>query len=274
MLALLLLAQVADPPRFRWQTGDALTYTAKQTTAVSETTRDDATGAPVAAATTTTLTVTRRWTVTAVDAAGVGTATMTVVGMKQEIVRPGPRDKDGKPTVDRVILDSDAADGREAMAAFLGKPVVTATVDRLGRVVSATVTSGSAERVKAELPFRLVLPEAAPSVGTVWDRPFALKLDPPHGTGESYDFVQTFTLKGQADGHLVIGLTTALRSPPKDPAELPPLVPFLWEGDVFFHPPTGRYAGARLSVKREVPNHQGDGTKFVYESKYEEGVGK
>lgn len=274
LLAVLLVASAAsaqEPPRFKWQAGQALTYAAQQTTTVAETTRDDSTGGPTVALTVTKLAVTRRWDVAAVDPAGVATVRMTVLGMKQEIVRPGPKDKDGKPTVDRLVLDSATEEGREAMAAFLGKPIVTARVDARGQLLDATAEGGSADRLRAELPFRLVLPEGRPSVGTTWDRAFDIKLNPPHGTGEAYPATQTYTLKGEKDGFLVVGVGTALKPPPKDPGELPPLVPLLWEGDVYFQPATGRYAGARLSVKREVKNHQGEGTKFEYESKYEEG---
>jgi hypothetical protein len=49
-------------------------------------------------------------------------------------------------------------------------------------------------------------------------------------------------------------------------------LPLLWEGDVYFHKDTGRYSGARLAVKKEVANHQGEGTKFVYESQLTEGL--
>lgn len=275
LLAVLLVASVAsaeEPPRFNWQPGQAITYSAQQTTTVAETTRDDATGGPVVAVSVTKLAVTRRWDVTAVDPAGVATVRMTVTAMKQEIVRPGPKDKDGKPTVDKLVLDSANEKDRPVMAAFLGKPIVTAKLDGRGQLLDVTAEGGSADRVRAELPFRLVLPEGKPSVGAVWDRAFDIKLNPPHGTGEAYPATQTYTLKGDKDGYLVVGVGTALKTPPKDPGELPPLVPLLWEGDVYFHPATGRYAGARLGVKRVIANHQGEGTKFEYESKYEEGL--
>jgi hypothetical protein len=48
----------------------------------------------------------------------------------------------------------------------------------------------------------------------------------------------------------------------------------LWEGDVFVNVKTGRYHGAKLKVTKEVPNHQGEGTKFVYQSEYTEAAEK
>ena len=50
----------------------------------------------------------------------------------------------------------------------------------------------------------LKLPAAAPAANASWDRAFAVKLDPPHGTGESYDFVQKYTSKGEKDGLLIV----------------------------------------------------------------------
>jgi hypothetical protein len=275
ILALLLTATAASadaPLRFRWTPEQTLTYSVRQTTTVTETTIEDGTNKPVTAATKTALALTRRWEVKSVDAAGIATLEMTITAMRQEIVRPGPLDKEGRPTADRTVLDSATDEGRKQMAAFLNKPILTATVDARGQLIEAKAASGSADRLRAELPFRLTLPEQMPSVGGSWDRAFPIKLDPPFGAGEEYDATQTYALKGDSQGHAVIGVTTSLKAPPTDPAEMPGLLPLLWEGDVYFHKDTGRYSGARLTVKREVANHQGEGTKFVYESQLTEGL--
>ncbi|HET6573514.1 MAG TPA: hypothetical protein VFG68_07925 [Fimbriiglobus sp.] len=275
ILALLLTAAAASadaPPRFRWTPGQTLTYSVQQTTTVTETTIEDDTNRPVTAATRTTLALTRRWAVKAVDAASTATLEMTITAMRQEIVRPGPLDRDGKPTADRTVLDSATDEGRKQMAAFLNKPVLTAKVDARGRLVEAKAANGSADRLRAELPFRLTLPEQMPPVGGTWDRAFPIRLDPPFGTGETYDATQTYTLKGESQGHAVVGVATKLNAPPTDPAEMPGLLPLLWEGDVYFQKATGRYSGARLTVKKVVTNHQGEGTKFVYESQLTEGL--
>jgi hypothetical protein len=275
ILALLLYTAAASadaPLRFQWKPGQTLTYSVQQTTTVTETTIEDGTNRPITAATKTTLALTRRWEVKAVDAAGTATLEMTITAMRQEIARPGPLDKDGKPTVDRTVLDSATDEGRKQTAAFLNRPVLTAKVDARGQLIEARSASGSADRLQAELPFRLVLPEQPAAVGGAWDRAFTIKLDPPHGTGEKYDAAQTYALKGESQGHAVVGVATKLNAPPKDPAEMPGLLPLLWEGDVYFQKATGRYSGARLSVKKEVTNHQGEGTKFVYESQLTEGL--
>jgi hypothetical protein len=39
---------------------------------------------------------------------------------------------------------------------------------------------------------------------------------------------------------------------------------------VYFNVGAGKYHAARLKAKSELVNHQGEGTKFVYESTYSE----
>jgi hypothetical protein len=262
----------AEPLRFRWQPRQVLTYTAEHVTRVAEVTLDDETGKPVTDARVTKLRTTRRWEVKGVDPAGVATLELTVPAVRQEIVRPGPADKDGNPTLDRTVIDSATDEGRQLLGGTLNKPVVTVKVDSQGRLIEATAAAGTADRWQAELPFRLTLPDAAPVVGGTWDRAFPITTPPPLGTGEKYDATQTYTFKGVKDGYAVVGVATALKNPPKDPAELPPLVGLLWEGEVYFQPQTGRYAGCRLTVKREVVNHQGEGTKYVYQGEYTEAL--
>jgi hypothetical protein len=252
----------AVAPRFKWESGKVLTYRVVQQTTVTETTLDEKTNKPATSEAKTSLTLVRKWTVKGVDAAGVATLEMSISELKNEFRQP-----DGSVTV----TDSAKPDGAKAMAEFLNKPIVTVRIDAQGKLVEVKeAKGGAAARLQAELPFRVVLPAAMPEAGKVWERPFAVKLDPPHGTGESHDFVQKYTSKGEKDGYLIVGVETALKAPPKAVAERVPLVPMLWTGDVYFHTAAGKYQAARLKAKSELANHQGEGTKFVYESTYSE----
>lgn len=269
VLAALLLAPLAanaqppagPPPRFKWQPDQVLTYKVQQTTAVRETSLDEKTEKPVTTEARTTLTLIKKWAVKAVDANGVATLEMTIAEMKTEFRKP-----DGSS----VVRDSSQPEQAKEMAGFLNVPVVTIRIDPQGKLLDVKeAKAGSAARLHAELPFRLILPDAAPTAGQKWDRTFTIKLDPPLGTGESFEFVQTYTA-GAKEGYLVAGVETTLKVPPKTLAERVPLVPMLWTGEVYFNPATGRYQAARLKVKAELPNHQGEGTKFEYESAYSE----
>jgi hypothetical protein len=199
-----------------------------------------------------------------VDAGGVATLEMTITEMKNVFRR-----------TDGTTLERDSANPEHAkeMAAYLNVPVVVVRVDPRGQIVEVKETkAGSAERLNAELPFRMTLPDAAPAIGQSWERGFTLKLDPPHGTGERYEFLQKFTSAALTDGLMSASVETTLKSPPKALAERVPLVPMLWAGNVYFNTRAGKYQAARLKVKAELPDYQGEGTKFEFESVYNEDV--
>jgi hypothetical protein len=263
-VALLSPAQppAAPPVRFKWTANQTLTYKVTQNTVVRETTLDPKTEKPVANEARTSLALTKKWLVKSVDDKGVATLEMTIAAMKNEF-----RKSDGT-TVER---DSAKPEDAKEMAGYLNVPIVTLRVDPQGRIVEVKETKGgSAARLHAELPFRMTLPDAAPAFGTAWDRTFTTKLDPPLGTGESYEFNQKFSVAANADGLMSAQVETTLKDPPKALAERVPLVPMLWTGNVYFNTRAGTYHAARLKVKAELPNYQGEGTKFEYESTYSE----
>jgi hypothetical protein len=252
----------APAVRFKWEANASHTYKVSQQTIVRETTLDPKTEKPVTAEARTDLTLKKRWVVKSVDANGVATLEMMITEMKNVFRRS-----------DGTSLERDSANPEHAkeMAAYLNVPVVVVRVDSRGQIVEVKETkAGSASRLHAELPFRMTLPEAAPAIGTSWDRTFTLKLDPPLGTGESYEYLQKFTPAANANGLLSASVETTLKSPPKALAERVPLVPMLWTGTVYFNTRAGTYHAARLKVKAELPNYQGEGTKFEYESAYNE----
>lgn len=257
----------AAPLRFTWKSGQTLSYKVVQTTTVEELTLDEKAKQPTPVKTTTTLTSTKRWAVTDVNSAGVATLEMSVTAMKQEVTQTVG---DGQPNTR--VIDSANPDDAKVME-FLGKPLLTVKLDPQGQLVEAKSDNPAAtDRLKAELPFRLVLPDGVPTVGAKWSRAMAVKLPPPLGTGESFDAKQQYTYQGEKDGYAVIGMVTTLKSPPSDPAVMPALIPVLWDGNLFFDAKSGRYHGGKLTAKNEVTDHLGSGTKFRYVSEYTEAL--
>jgi hypothetical protein len=253
---------VAADLRFKWQAGQVQTYKVQQSTVIQETTIDEKTEKPVTGEARTNLTLTRKWTVKDVDAQGVATLEMQITAVRNEFKKP-----DG--TTD--VRDSANAEQAKEMAEYLNKPVVVVRVDGQGNLVEVKeVKTGTAARLQAELPFRLVLPAMGPTSGQAWERPFSIKLDPPAGTGESHDFIQKFACKDVKDGLATFTVQTSLKAPPKTTGEQVPLVPMLWSGEVYFNSAGGKYHAARLTAKAELANHLGEGTKFVYASSYSE----
>jgi hypothetical protein len=255
----------ASPPtplRFKWQAGQTQSYKVTQQTVIQETTLDEKTEKPVVSEARTNLALTRKWTVKEVDPMGVATLEMQITAVRNEFKKP-----DG--TTD--LRDSTNPEQAKEMAEYLNKPVVVVRVDGQGKLIEVKeAKSGSAARLHAELPFRLLLPDAGPAAGQAWERTFSYKLDPPAGAGETFEFLQKYTCKDVKDGLASIGVQTSLKMPPKTAGEQVPLVPMLWTGDVYFNALAGKYHAARLTAKAELTNHLGEGTKFVYQSTYNE----
>jgi len=264
-------ASADDAPklRFVWEKDSVKVYGVVQTTTVHETVLDEQTKKPLDITTVTKLTISKKWLVKAVDPDGTGTLEMSTAAMKQEITQTVG---DAKPAVR--VLDSANADDLKGMT-FLNKPILTLKVDPQGRISDVKSDNASAaDRLQTDLPFKLHLPDAAPDANAAWERPFELKLPPPLGTGEKYDATQKYTFKGMNKEYAVVGIATALKAPPSDAAVMPAILPMLWEGDAFFNAKTGGYHGAKLSIKKDVANHQGEGTKFRYASEYTEALEK
>jgi hypothetical protein len=271
VMILAMPAAAAEPLRFQWKAGEKHAYTVTQNTTITETAMLVPDGKPETTVRTTKLTLAKRWDVKEVDAAGTGTLTLTITAMKQEITKP-LIGKDGKLANETIVMDSATPDGAKEMAAFLNTPILTAKVDSRGGVVEAKSAGGESavHRLQSELPFRVLLPEKAVEANASWERSFAVKLDPPLGTGESHAAKQSYKLRAIQGGHAAIGVSTAFEKPPVAAAEYQPLLPWLWEGDVFVSIDGGSYAGAKLKAAKTLANHQGEGTKFVFESEYVE----
>ncbi len=262
-------AEDAPKLRFVWQKDATSTYQVVQTTTVQETTLDEQTKKPVDIATVTKLTIGKKWVVKSVDTDGGATLEMITTALKQEITQTVGA---AKPEV-RLLDSTNPADAK-AMP-FLNKAIFTLKVDPLGKIADVkSENPGAADRLQADLPFKLHLPDAAPMANSAWERAFELKLPPPLGTGEKFDAVQKYTFRGMNKDFAIIGVTSALKTPPEDAALMPAIAPMLWEGDVFFNAKTGQYHGAKLAIKKEIANHQGEGTKFRYTSEYTEALEK
>ena len=135
---------------------------------------------------------------------------------------------------------------------------------------SKKANSARRNRFTIDLPFKILLPLSGLKEGLNWDRNFTIKLDPPQGTGETYEATQKYTVKAPVSGLTTIGVGTAIKEMPAQASDQIPLLPMLLEGDVYFHEDTGRYFAARLKLKKELLNHAGEGSKYVYESVYSE----
>ena len=265
VLAGLVLAAAAPAQsgawQFRWQPGQVLTYRAEQTMAITETTstgkvevRDR-------------LTLTKRWQVLDVDAAGVATLQLSLAALRREATTPGG---------DVLFFDSanpDKSDPqlREQMTQYVGTPLAVLRLDGKGRVVEVKESRfGPASKYETELPFRITLPDGAPQAGQAWERTYKITLDPPQGTGEKYDAVQKCACKALAGAAATIGVSAVVKTLPESPGEQAPLLQAQPEGEVVFDVQAGRLDSVSLHVDKELKNHQGEGSSYHFQSTYNE----
>jgi hypothetical protein len=207
------------------------------------------------------LKVTKRWQVIGVDAAGVATVQMSLTAMLQERTTP----EGDVLRFDSANLDKSTPE-LKGMAAFLNKPLATLRVDPVGRVVEVKESKTDASTWENELPFVAVLPGVLPRAGQTWERAYKITLAPPLGTGEKYDAVQRCTCKGVAGDLATMTLSTELKAPPKAPADEIPLWQVMPRGEVVFDLKAGRLHSAKLTIDKELKDHQGEGSHTKFQS--------
>jgi hypothetical protein len=261
-LAFVAVATAQSPaPRFLWKADLTLDYKVEQTTTVNDTDKNK-TDTFV-----TKLNLTKRWQVTEMDSAGVATLQLSLLAVRMETRKPN-----GQTDVfDSQNLDKANADLNKDMLQYIGQPIAVLRFDGLGRLMEVKKSIfGPASRFQSDLPFRIALPLASPTVGQTWDRSYLIKLEPPQGAGETYGAIQKYTCKSITADTLTVGLTTMVKELPDASADRIPLVPFQPEGTITFDVTNGRMKKAELKMDAEFADHRGDGSKYRYNSVYTE----
>jgi hypothetical protein len=111
--------------RFRWQTGQVLTYRVEQITTASETLGDRKDESK------TKLNLVKRWQVQGVDGAGVATLQLSLTSMRMETTTPRG---------DVIVFDSAAPEKcdaklKEQLSQYVGQPLAVLRVDAKGKVI-------------------------------------------------------------------------------------------------------------------------------------------
>ncbi len=249
-------AQAPAACTLRWQPGQVLLYNVAHTTANFDKQGEDQ------AETKSLLKVTKRWDVVAVDASGVATLKLSNTAIFHERTSSS-----GKVLqFDSANPDKSTPELKEAMSRFVNTPLATIRVDPYGRVVEVKESRSPATSFENELPFLALLPGVLPKPGQAWERPYKITLAPPLGTGEKYDAVQRFACKSITGDLMTLSLTSELKNPPRAPADAIPLWQMLPQGEVTFDLKAGRLHSAKLTIQKELKDHQGEGSVTKFES--------
>jgi hypothetical protein len=157
------------------------------------------------------------------------------------------------------------------MERYVGPPLAVLRIDGRGQVLEVKESKfGPTSRYQNELPFALILPELGPTAGQTWERAYQITLDPPQGAGDKYDAVQRYTCTKSGEGTATITFSTALKALPESVADQVPLLQYQPQGEVVFGTQTGILQSARLHIDRELTGHQGEGSKYRFQSTYTE----
>jgi hypothetical protein len=247
--------------RFRWLQGQVLTYQVDHMTAVTEVVSG------VTSETRTQLGLTKRWQVLSVDATGVATLQLSLAALRLEMTTPGGA---------TLVFDSREPDKatpalRAELSRYVGQPLAVLRLDPQGQVVEVKESKhGPASRFESELPFVVTLPAAGPQQGQQWQRTYRMTIDPPQGTGEKYDALQTYTCKSVEAGTLTLTVETVLKALPDSLLDRVPLLQMQPTGEVVFDMQNGRLASALLRIDKELAGHQGAGSSYKFQSRYQE----
>jgi hypothetical protein len=256
---LLAVAGVRADDRLHWQPGQVLVYRAEHDIQVTESVGTDKSTSKSH------LSVSKRWQVTAVDAAGVATVQLSLLRLRNEITRP-----DGEVMVFD-SADPKTAETKDQFARYVGPVLAVLRVDPWGRVAEVKDSKfGPASRFESELPFVAFLPSGSLKAGATWERAYQVTLEPPQGTGEKYAAEQQYRCGSIAGNLATIALTTRLKSPPEAAADKVPLLQSQPTGEVVFDVRAGRLQSATLKVDQEVKGHQGEGSFYHFQSTYNE----
>jgi hypothetical protein len=238
-----------------------LTYRVSQSTDAIETLKDQS------LKTTTKLDLLKRWQVTAVDSSGIATLQMSLTSLRMENTAPN-----GEVMLfDSANLAKSHEQLREEMAKYVGQALAVVRIDPRGQLIEVKECKfGPESRLQSDLPFKLVLPDAAIVVGKSWDRNYPIKLEPPQGAGESYDATQSYSCRTITNGIAIVHVATTLKSAPESAADKLPLLPLMPEGDVSFDTTSGLLRAVRYQFGQDLAEHRGEGSKYQFRSTYTE----
>jgi hypothetical protein len=176
------------------------------------------------------------------------------------------------PSGEQWEYDSTAAERaspplRQRLDPFVGRPVALLRVDSRGSVVGVVhAVEGWPTHFEQDPPFVVILPGRQLAMGQVWQRNYAIVLDPPLGTGQRYLAQQQYQVRSLDNGTAIIGFSTTLAESPHDATHRLALLQFLPQGEAVFDLQSGLVVSARFVSSGTVEGHQGQGSRYELHS--------
>jgi len=165
--------------------------------------------------------------------------------------------------------DQKAPLGFETVAASVGKPLATVTIDPLGKVLKRQrhdVPGQAAGEGQITIP----LPEKAVAVGESWVVPCDIEVPVAAGAIKKIKAQQRFTLSAVKTGVATIEVSTQILTPINDPALEAQLVQRESAGTVRFAIEAGRVRGQQMDLDKQVVGFHGEASSLHYVTRFTE----
>ena len=166
--------------------------------------------------------------------------------------------------------DKTAPPGFQDVAAAVGVPLSTITLDPHGKIVKREKhnVKGSSTQESGEIT--VPLPAEPIAVGHVWTQPCDIDVPLPTGGVKKIKAVQRFTLESVQTGVATIGIATQILTPLTDPAIEAQVVQREGEGTVRFDIDAGRVLSQQRDTDRHVIGFRGDASSLHYVNRFAE----
>jgi hypothetical protein len=163
-----------------------------------------------------------------------------------------------------------APPGYQDVAAAVGVPISTITLDPRGKIVKREKhpVKGSSPQEGGEVT--VPLPADPIAVGHVWTEPCDIDVPRPTGGVKKIKAVQQFKLEDVKNGVATIGVTTQILTPITDPAIEAQVVQREGEGTVRFDIDAGRVLGQQRDCDKHVIGFRGDASSLHYIARFSE----
>jgi hypothetical protein len=166
------------------------------------------------------------------------------------------------------LTDKKPPAGYEMVAASVGVPLATVTMDRHGRVLERKDTHSQFNPGIGELT--IPLPQQKVKVGTKWSIPDEVKLKQDNGQIKKIETLQVYKLEKVETGVATITLETQVITPLNDPKLRSELVQRLQRGTIKFDLDAGHLLTKQLDMSETVIGFNGADSRMEFLARFTE----
>jgi hypothetical protein len=157
--------------------------------------------------------------------------------------------------------------GFQDVAAAVGIPLSTVTIDSSGKVISRKRTPlRGASKIETEMT--LPLPTEAVPIGHSWSKTFEVEIRLPGSGMKKVKAIQQFTLEDVKSGVARIAVVNAILTPVRDPAAEAQLIQYESTGFVRFDVDAGRLLDQQVDLDKRIVGFRGPASNLHYLSRF------